>query len=201
MEKMELWDILKAVPESAKKTISGGRLKGFTDIKPQWRLEKMTETFGPIGLGWKYDIKERWLEDYGGEVSAHIVINLYIRIKETWSEAIVGIGGSMLLSKELKGLYHSDEAYKMALTDALSVALKQLGVGANVYMGIKGKSESKYEKREEQVEKSEAIDFDLLVKTEEHINAQNWTEKKKEAMLKNIKDREFAKKVLSGEIK
>ena len=30
----------------------------------------------------------------------------------------------------------NDEAYKMALTDAISVACKQLGVGADVYLSL-----------------------------------------------------------------
>ena len=34
---------------------------------------------------------------------------------------------------ESKGAYVSDECYKMALTDALSVAMKALGVAADVY--------------------------------------------------------------------
>ena len=39
----------------------------------------------------------------------------------------------MFVANETKGLYTSDEAYKMALTDALSVACKALGMGADVY--------------------------------------------------------------------
>ena len=35
-----------------------------------------------------------------------------------------------------KVLYMSDEAYKMAETDALSVAMKQIGVAADIYMGM-----------------------------------------------------------------
>ena len=49
---------------------------------------------------------------------------------------------------ESKGAYVSDECYKMALTDALSVAMKALGVAADVYFE-KGKylidHDSKYD--------------------------------------------------------
>lgn len=37
------------------------------------------------------------------------------------------------MAKEKSGMYTSDECYKMALTDALSVACKALGVAADVY--------------------------------------------------------------------
>ena len=37
------------------------------------------------------------------------------------------------MAKEKNGLYQSDECFKMALTDALSVACKALGIAADVY--------------------------------------------------------------------
>ena len=37
--------------------------------------------------------------------------------------------------KESRGMFFSDEARKMAYTDALSVAAKMIGVAADVYMG------------------------------------------------------------------
>ena len=66
---------------------------------------------------------------------------LYVRIYGEWSEGIPGTGGNELISKSHSGLYSSDEGYKMALTDALSVAMKMLGVAADVYSGFE---DSKY---------------------------------------------------------
>ena len=51
----------------------------------------------------------------------------------TWSQGIYGTGGSKLVTNEKSGPYVSDEAFKMAQTDALSVACKNLGIGADVY--------------------------------------------------------------------
>ena len=58
MEKnnLEIYELLKEVPDKAKKTITGGRLSGMTDIKPMWRIEKLTEVFGVCGFGWKAPI-------------------------------------------------------------------------------------------------------------------------------------------------
>ena len=39
------------------------------------------------------------------------------------------------MAKEKSGMYTSDECYKMALTDAMSVACKALGVAADVFTG------------------------------------------------------------------
>lgn len=143
-ENMKLWNNLRAVPGLAKKTIQAGRLKGMTDIKPQWRLQLMTEEFGAIGIGWYYEIVRTWTEQAGDEVSAYVEIKLYFKNNEEWSAPVSGIGGSMLLASEKKGMHHSDESYKMATTDALSVAMKQIGVAADVYMGL---SDSKYDKK------------------------------------------------------
>ena len=64
------------------------------------------------------------------------MISLWYRREDgTRSEPIIGIGGNMLVANEKNGLYTSDECYKMALTDAISVACKALGFGADVYWG------------------------------------------------------------------
>lgn len=134
IENMTIYDAVKQVPDNAKKIIGAGRLKGMTDINPMWRIQTLTEQFGPVGVGWYYKIVNQWTEDGADGVKcAFVNIELYIKINEEWSAPIEGTGGSMIVSKEKGGLYTSDEAYKMALTDAISVSCKALGVGADVY--------------------------------------------------------------------
>lgn len=134
---MQHWDALKHPPGSALKKITGGRLSGMTDIKPQWRYEIMTRTFGPCGEGWKYAVDKLWTEPGSHEqVMAFALVSVYHKTAGgQWSDPTPGIGGSMLVMKEAGGLHTSDEGFKMAVTDALSVALKLLGVGADVYNG------------------------------------------------------------------
>ncbi len=134
MENLQLYEAVRKVPEEALKEIKGGRLKGFSDINPMWRVKKLTEQFGPCGIGWKYIIKEKRLESAStGEIAAFVDIDLFYRWEGQWSEAIPGTGGSGFVIKERNGSYMSDECYKMALTDAISVACKALGIGADVY--------------------------------------------------------------------
>lgn len=130
---LELYNKVRAVPDEAKKTIKGGRLKGMTDINPMWRIKKLTEEFGPCGMGWYYKTVDKRLEQAGKEIAAFVDIELYIKIKGVWSMPIFGSGGSKFVTDEKSGLFVSDECYKMATTDALSVACKQLGIGADVY--------------------------------------------------------------------
>lgn len=137
MDNLELWNKVKQPPKSALKKITGGRLSGMTDISPQWRLLALTEQFGSCGVGWKYTVDKLWQTDGPeGQVFAFALINLSTKQNGEWSEPIPGIGGSMLVTKEKAGLHVSDEGYKMAVTDALSVACKALGIAADIYMGL-----------------------------------------------------------------
>jgi hypothetical protein len=133
----QFWDAMSRPPAEALKRISGGRLNGMTDIKPQWRYQVMTETFGPIGVGWKFEIVRMWTEKSDdGQVAQFAHVHLFVRHENEWSEAIPGIGGSFFIVKERAGLHVSDEAVKMAITDALSAAMKMLGVAADIYSGM-----------------------------------------------------------------
>lgn len=134
MDNMTIYNQGRAVPPEAQKTIDAGRLKGMTDINPLWRIAKLTELFGPCGIGWKYIITRReMVSGANDEISCFVDIDLYYRWEGEWSEAVPGTGGSSYVASNRNGMYTSDECYKMALTDALSVACKALGIGADVY--------------------------------------------------------------------
>ena len=143
MGNLDLYNKLKVVPNEAIKQIQNGRLKGKSDINPMWRIRTMTEHFGVCGVGWKYVITKQWTETYGTETKAYCNIDLFVKVDGQWSDAIQGTGGSSEVTMERNGSYVSDECYKMALTDALSVAMKALGVGADIYFE-KGKSTMDY---------------------------------------------------------
>lgn len=143
MENLYIYNKVAEVPKNAQKLIGAGRLKGMTDINPMWRIKALTEQFGACGIGWKYTIDKQWLEPGAdGVISAFCNITLYVKIDGEWSEGIPGTGGSTYIAKEKNGFYTSDEVYKMALTDALSVSCKALGFGANIYW--EGGKDSKY---------------------------------------------------------
>lgn len=134
MDNLTIYNEVRSVPDSAKRRIEAGRLKGKTDINPMWRIKALTEKFGPCGFGWKYVITDKRLEQgANGEVAAFLDIDLFVKADGVWSDAIPGTGGSAFVAKEKNGPYTSDECFKMALTDAISVACKALGFGADVY--------------------------------------------------------------------
>jgi hypothetical protein len=133
MDNMQIYEKFRNPPREALRPISAGRLKGKTDINPMWRIKALTELFGPCGIGWYYTVDRQWIEPHGDEAAAFTNISLYVKADGEWSKPIFGTGGSMLAAKEKNGIYVSDEAMKMATTDAISVACKQLGIAADVY--------------------------------------------------------------------
>lgn len=151
---MEIYNRNKKPPKWALKTIEAGRLRGKTDINPQWRIEALTETFGLCGFGWKYEITKLWNESgSNNEILSFATINLYVKNAngDYWSESIPGLGGSTMTANESKGLRNSDECFKMAITDALSVACKMIGIGADIYAGKW--DGSKYNETEQKTDK------------------------------------------------
>ncbi len=144
-DNLKIYEKVRAVPQTAQKEIAAGRLKGKTDINPMWRIKKLTEQFGPCGVGWYTIDRKKWTEQgANGEIAAFVDIDLFVKIDGEWSKAIPGTGGSMFVSEEKNGLYTDDEAFKKAYTDAISVACKALGIGADVYWS---KDSTKYTPR------------------------------------------------------
>jgi hypothetical protein len=149
MSNRRIWDRVHKPDPTSLKTIGGGRLKGMTDINPQWRFQAATDVFGPCGVGWWYTIKDLWnVPGADGQVMAFARVDVFYRDGESTSQPVEGIGGSMMITNETKKeqqgdgttkyvpyQYTNDECYKMAVTDALSVAFKALGFGAEIYAG------------------------------------------------------------------
>lgn len=136
-DNMRIYEKARSVPNEAKKAISAGRLKGMTDINPMYRIKRLTEMFGPCGFGWWYEITDQRIidDEITHQRAAFVDILLYYTDPETGntSAGIPGTGGAAFVTQERNGAYLSDECFKMALTDALSVACKALGIAADVY--------------------------------------------------------------------
>lgn len=143
---LRFYEKSRAVPQEAQKSIGGGRLKGMTDINPMWRIKKLTELFGPAGIGWVFKVlDQRMITGAQDQIAVFVDVELRYKDGDAWSEPVYGTGGSMFVTKEAGGLYTDDEAYKKAYTDAQSVACKALGIGADVYWQ---KDATKYTEKE-----------------------------------------------------
>ena len=151
MNNMRYYQTARSVPDEAKKSFNNGNFSG-TDINPMWRIKMLTEMFGPCGIGWYYDVISERAEQHNDMTMAIVDLNLYIKVDGEWSKPIYGTGGNTLVKTTKQGHKSSDEGYKMALTDALSVACKALGIGADVYFE---KDKTKYTQYETKPESTE----------------------------------------------
>jgi len=136
MDNLQYYNAGRNVPDEAQKGFNNGKFSG-TDINPMWRIKKLTELFGPVGVGWYVDDVTERCEIHGETTISIVNLNLYIKVGGEWSKPIYGTGGNVILRKGSV----SDEGYKMAYTDALSVACKALGIGADIYFD---KDKTKY---------------------------------------------------------
>lgn len=125
-----------STPKEAQRAFNNGSFSG-TDINPMFRIQILTEVFGPCGFGWwTEDVTYEFVEsDETKETSVFCELNLYVKDPETGevSKPIYGIGGNTYIKQWKSGPKASDEAKKMAYTDALSIACKALGIGHDIW--------------------------------------------------------------------
>lgn len=178
MDNLTIYNKFRSVPQEAQKTIGAGKLKNFTDINPMWRIKMLTDAFGPCGFGWYFESEDHWVDSLGNEVGVFCKVVLKVKHPETgeWSGPIIGIGGSKLAGKG-KGDGIDDEAYKMAFTDAISIACKNLGMAADIYYA---NDKTKYNTH---VESQKPLSAPKQDKPIMHLNHPNW-----EPLLQSIVD-------------
>ena len=137
-ENTKLWDLLgRTDPSHTKAFTRGGGFKG-TAIKPMWSYRRMTEEFGPCGEGWGVNAPSfQVVPGCDGEVLVYCTASVWYTFAPGERQRIVyGVGGDKVVNKFSSGLKSDDEAFKKAFTDAVTNALKLIGVGADVHMGM-----------------------------------------------------------------
>ena len=137
---LELWDKVRRVPQEHLKGFTrGGGFKG-TAIKPMWSVHTMTEQFGPCGKGWGIEKPEFTIQNAGNEILVFCTVAVWhnqpVGAMAMQKHIVYGVGGDKVLAQFSSGLKSDDEAFKKAFTDAVGNALKFLGVGADIHMGL-----------------------------------------------------------------
>lgn len=135
MSNTDLWDRLgKTDPKHTRAFQRAGGFKG-TAIKPMWSFRRMTEEFGPCGEGWGINEPSfQVVSGADGEVLVYCTVSIWYGANKT--KTVFGVGGDKVVAKFSSGLKGDDEAFKKAFTDAVTNALKLIGVGADIHMGL-----------------------------------------------------------------
>ncbi len=132
----KLWDALsKTDPKHTKPFKRAGGFSG-TAIKPIWLTKRLTEQFGPAGSGWGMDKPEFQVVTAGNEILVFCTVALWYSHNGVGDNKVYGVGGDKVLGTNKYGPFTNDEAFKASYTDALSNAMKQIGMGADIHMGM-----------------------------------------------------------------
>jgi hypothetical protein len=120
----ELWDqVCKTDPRHTKKVNQRG---GFTAIDAHYQVQRATEIFGPVGIGWGYINGDPIFKDS----LVFVPVTLWHGDRANTFGPIYG--GAEVISN--KG-YADNDALKKASTDGLTKALSHLGFNADVFLG------------------------------------------------------------------
>lgn len=190
---LNLWEQVERTDPSATKTANlGGREQ--TSIGSYYMFKRATELFGPVGIGWGFDIvEERWdagapmiiklgeADHVAGPALTHTVrINFWYMLNGVKGE-IPAYGHTQAVYKSKYGISDDGEAPKKSLTDAIKKALSMLGFSADIFTGMYDNKDYVAQlKTEEEISKAEDRDAEVANKRKEtgdyvirHIEAIN----------------------------
>ena len=136
---MDLWNVLnQPIPAQFLSSYKSDDGHMLTDIKPQYRIQRLTETFGQAGIGWGLKVTERWREEWPGANfgCCYVMASLWYKIGDAIIETPPQIGGTLVNKSP-------DNCWKSAITDVLGKCASTIGLGADIYLGL---VESRYER-------------------------------------------------------
>jgi len=144
-ENTKLWDAVERTPHDQTKEITGKPYKGNSP-KPYYLVRRATETFGPCGIGWGFEIVAEKLLD-GAMLEPGFYERIHMAHVRVWYEwggkrgTVEHVGQTVFSgrrkgSQDKPGLPFTDEdAPKKSVTDALTKALSMLGFAGDIFMG------------------------------------------------------------------
>lgn len=149
-DNLALWNKLGRTDPAHTKAFKRAGGFGGTAIKPIYTEQKMTEEFGPCGIGWGFsEPRFETVVASEGQIAVYCWLSLWYVLDGKRSDPVFGVGGDMVVVKQSNGLRTDDEAFKKAFTDAIGNAMKHVGMSADVHMGLFDDSKYVQEMREE----------------------------------------------------
>lgn len=174
-DKTEIWDSLsKTAPTHVKGFKRSGGFEG-TAIRPMYTWGKLTQYFGPFGIGWGCNEPSfQIVNGAEGEVLVYCTISAWYGKQEN---ILWGVGGDKIVSKNKYGLSSDDEAFKKAFTDALGNAFKFIGCSADVHMGLfedskyVGKLEAEFSEKKAKPDPKKILSSEDLISQQQALYA------------------------------
>jgi hypothetical protein len=139
MDNKDLWKRAFVTDPRAVKPITGKQYSGNSP-KPYWIVERLTDEFGPCGIGWGFSILNERFEHFGqGEhaESLHIARIAFWYMLEDKRGTLEQVGQTRASYTTSKGKFLVDEdAPKKSVTDALVKCASYLGFAGDIFSGM-----------------------------------------------------------------
>ena len=133
-----LWLRAFTTDPAAVKAITGKQYQGNSP-KPYWIIERMTDEFGPCGIGWGFTILNERFEHFGSEANAeslHIACVRFWYMLDGKRGELEQLGQTRASYMTAKGKFLVDEdAPKKSVTDALVKCASYLGFAGDIFSG------------------------------------------------------------------
>jgi hypothetical protein len=132
----ELWDRVCMTDPSAVKKITGKPYQGSSP-KPYWLIERATEVFGPIGIGWGVTVKSERFERVSDTDVLHVaVVSVWYKHNGVKTESFDQMGGTKAVYMQSNGKLNVDEdAGKKSITDGMVKCLSMIGFAGDIFSG------------------------------------------------------------------
>lgn len=136
MSNKKLWNQVCVTEPAAVKPITGKQYRGNSP-KPYWLIERATEVFGPIGIGWGVTVKSERFERLGEHDVLHVAtVSVWYVLDGKRSETFDQMGGTKAAYMTSKGVLMVDEdAGKKSVTDGMVKCLSMIGFAGDIFSG------------------------------------------------------------------
>jgi hypothetical protein len=130
-----LWLRVCVTDPKAVKEITGKQYKGNSP-KPYWIVERLTDEFGPCGLGWGFSIISERFERFSDSDSLHIAAVKFWYVLDGKRGELEQIGQTKATYTSAQGKFIIDEdAPKKSVTDALVKCASYIGFAGDIFAG------------------------------------------------------------------
>lgn len=137
MDNKKLWNDAFVTDPRAVKEITGKSYKGNSP-KPFWLIERATDLFGPVGVGWGVIVKSERFERLSETDVLHVaVVSVWFMHEGKRSETFDQMGGTKACYMTSKGSLMVDEdAGKKSVTDGMVKCLSMIGFAGDIFSGM-----------------------------------------------------------------
>ncbi len=163
-----LWKRAFTTDPKAVKPITGKQYAGNSP-KPYWIIERLTDEFGPCGIGWGFTILNERFERFSDTDTLHVAVVRFWYVMDGQRGELEQVGQTKASYVTSKGSFMLDEdAPKKSVTDALVKCASYLGFAGDIFSGrwddsrYVAEANKEWREREQKEEKPEGMSAEVL---------------------------------------